>query len=502
MLSHGVILWVQLSAFAIPIALSSVKGRGDFAIGIGIAAASAVTSQVHPAYLAVACSASAGLAGWEWARVSKLAFTRTDLGGSIDLLALLSLTGASTLASNWWPYPAVTPFLVPLAYATFRSLRPTVHRAKFTESPLSSLILISLPLTSCLTSAATLDFRGLTPALIPSSLPLGYLSPTGVGIVYDALSATAAVTSSPWFMMLAGVWFAPSLIHRALKSRDWGNRVRLSLLFTSYWVYSVYLPSFSPFSSLFPRVPYSWFNGLGTFGPVSPALFSGLLGTYAVTAVLSYLFGARQICSVTCTAPYMLQGSFQDSLKTYNRRSKIGRKNLTSRLSPLYRITSSLVWANLLVLASLSYLDQIHEARVSFLGNDPTVLATSLYFNFVWYIQFLLIPYFGNYACVTQGLCGWGTFNQLMGYLGPFRLEVEDPSLCLKCRTVDCASACPVGLTDMRASFATRGSFKAFKCVGVGDCLEACPYRNIRIRDVRAWISRRFRVERSPKSSL
>jgi len=32
--------------------------------------------------------------------------------------------------------------------------------------------------------------------------------------------------------------------------------------------------------------------------------------------------------------------------------------------------------------------------------------------------------------------------------------------------------------------------------------LEACPYRNIRIRDVRAWISRRFRVERSPKSSL
>jgi len=57
---------------------------------------------------------------------------------------------------------------------------------------------------------------------------------------------------------------------------------------------------------------------------------------------------------------------------------------------------------------------------------------------------------------------------------------------------VDCAKACPVGLTDMRASFIEKGEFKSFKCIGVGDCAEACPYDNIMFYDVRSWVRERF----------
>ncbi|WP_240938851.1 4Fe-4S binding protein [Metallosphaera hakonensis] len=257
-------------------------------------------------------------------------------------------------------------------------------------------------------------------------------------------------------------------------------------MFLSYWIYSIYLPSFSPFQSTFPYIPYSWFNGFGTFGPVAPSLLVGILGTYLVTAILSFLFGNRQICSVTCTAPFMLQG-FPDGFKTFNRTTKLGRKTLTSRLSPLFKITSTLVWANIIAFATLSYLDQVHVLSVQILNQDPTELLTSLYFNFVWYIQFLLIPIVGNYACVNHGLCGWGTFNQFFGYLGPFKLKVNDPSKCLTCKTVDCAKACPVGITDMRASFIKKGELKAFKCIGAGECIEECPHDNIFIVDGRIY---------------
>jgi len=301
------------------------------------------------------------------------------------------------------------------------------------------------------------------------------------------ISAFASVTASPWFMIDMGIWLGVIGIFRIIEYNKIENKIRYLLMMFAYAFYSIYLPTFSPISSEVKYIPYMWFNGLGTYGPVkSSYLLDGIIGTFTVTAILSFMFGSRQICSVTCKAPYMLQGTFLNSMKKYNRSSKVGRNTLTSRISSWYKWIITITWISLLILAILSYL------KFSILGNDPTMLYTSLYFNVIWYFQFMLMPFLGNYACVNNGICAWGSFNQFFGYLGLFKLKVRDPKKCLTCKTVDCAYACPVGLTDMRASFIKKGEFKSFKCIGVGDCVEVCPYNNITFYDARSWIKEKL----------
>jgi polyferredoxin len=306
--------------------------------------------------------------------------------------------------------------------------------------------------------------------------------------IWNVISYFVSITGSQWILVIFGSFFTPLVIHKILTLKSRGNKVRLILMFLAYWIYSTYLPNFSPVSSIFPYIPYSWFNGFGTFGPLAPSLLIGALGTYAVTAVLSFLFGSRQICSVTCTAPFMLQGTVIGDMKIFNRTTKVGKKMLTSRLSAWYKIITSLTWGMLLIFAVLSLLDQLGYINFYILGNDPTVFYAVLYFNLLWYVQFLLIPFVGNYSCVNMGICTWGSFNQFFGRLGFFKLKVKDPQTCLNCRTVDCAKACPVGITDMRASFLRKGELKSFKCIGAGECVEACPHDNIFIYDVRNWL--------------
>ncbi|ARM77199.1 4Fe-4S binding protein [Acidianus manzaensis] len=329
-----------------------------------------------------------------------------------------------------------------------------------------------------------------------SSLALGYVSPTsyfGLGSLFDFLSIVSTITGSVWFLLMMGTEMGMLAVFRIKDLKNTENKIRFILMITAYAVYTIYLPSFSPIASKVQYIPYMWSMGLGTLGPVSPSvLLTGIIGTYIVSAGLSFLFGSRQICSVTCTAPLMYQGTFYDSLKTFNRTSKLGRKTLSSRLKSWFKIITGIVWGSLLAMALISYLDQIGVLNITVLGNDPTVFLYSFYFNFLWYVVFISIPFMGTYACVTQGWCSWGAFNQFFGRLGFFRLKVRDPQQCVKCKTKDCTKACPVGLTDMPGNFIKKGEFKAYKCVGVGDCVEACPYDNIFFYDVRHKIRKLF----------
>jgi len=106
--------------------------------------------------------------------------------------------------------------------------------------------------------------------------------------------------------------------------------------------------------------------------------------------------------------------------------------------------------------------------------------------------MFVSIPYAGNYNCVTMGWCYTGAIAQAFQKVGFYKLKVRRREVCRDCTTLDCAKGCPVGLVDMPGHFRTRGEFRSTKCCGVGDCVEACPYDNLYIADVRHWIRRRL----------
>ena len=212
-----------------------------------------------------------------------------------------------------------------------------------------------------------LDFASgiLTPGLsgFLSSLSLGFVNPStdlGIGALFDFLSIVGTITGSLWFLIMMGTEMGLLAVFRIWQVRLRENKFRLALMVSAYAIYTIYLPSFSPLSSRIDYIPYMWSMGLGTLGPVTPQyLLTGIIGTYVVSAILSFLFGSRQICSVTCTAPTMYQGTFYDSLKTFNRSSKLGRKTLTSRLRPWYKVIALSVWGTLLASGVISYLDQV-----------------------------------------------------------------------------------------------------------------------------------------------
>jgi polyferredoxin len=317
--------------------------------------------------------------------------------------------------------------------------------------------------------------------------PLGVLASSA----YDFVAFFSVVTLSPWFLIMMGAEMGALVLFRMREVRELETRVRLGLVIVAYAAYTVVLPSFLIPRSVLPHVPFvGWNMGIGTAGPVAPALLAALAGTYIFSGALSFLFGARQFCSMFCSAALMYQGTFYDSMKTFNRTSTLGKKLLTSRLSNLYRAVFSLVWVSLIAAVAVSYLDSTGILGFSIFGSDPTVFLYTFYFGFLWYVVFVTIPFVGTYGCVTMGWCHWGTFNQLVSRIGLFRLKVRDPNVCVACETKDCAKACPVGLTDLPGSFIAKGEFRSSKCIGVGDCVGACPYSNEYFYDVRGLFRR------------
>jgi len=310
----------------------------------------------------------------------------------------------------------------------------------------------------------------------------------GAGL-YDFVSFFGTVTSSPWFLIMMGAEMGVLVAFKARLAREFETKVRLVLVIVAYAVYTILLQNFLISPSLLPQIPFvGWSMGVGTSGPVAPMLLVGLIGTYLISGVLSFLFGSRQVCSMFCAAALMYQGTFYDSMKTFNRTSKIGRKYLTRNLSNLYKLTFSAVWVSIVCAAAISYLDSVGILSISIFGTDPARFACTFYFGFLWYLVFITIPFVGTYGCVSMGWCHWGTFNQLVGRLGFFKLRVRDPVTCAVCTTKDCAQACPVGLTALPASFISKGEFKSSRCIGVGDCVDACPYNNEYFYDVRNWV--------------
>ena len=326
-----------------------------------------------------------------------------------------------------------------------------------------------------------------------SSLTLPWLAPnTPLNVLWDGVDIVGSVLGSVWFLIMMGIEMGFLAFKKMLEIKVREVRVRMSLMILAYAIYAIYLPNFSPISSQLPYIPYMWSMGIGTMGGVTNSVLLGLIGSYVVYAVLSFLFGSRNLCAVSCTAPLMYQGNFYDSLKVFNRTSELGRKTLTSKTGKWYKVVAVGVSIGVLIAAIISYLNNLGIISFTVESVDITSLIYFIWFDILWYIVFISIPFMGTFACVTQGWCYWGVFNQAVSRIGLFRLKVKDPQVCVSCKTIDCANACPVGLTDMRGEFIKKGEFKSIKCIGIGECVDACPHKNIFFYDVRHWIKEKL----------
>jgi polyferredoxin len=335
-----------------------------------------------------------------------------------------------------------------------------------------------------------------------TTLPFGALTgsaPTIVGAaLYDFIVAVGSVTGSFWFLVMMGIEMGSLVLFKIKYAREMETKIRLLLVVAAYAIYTLFLPVFVLSASL-PKVPWiGWSMGLGTAGALAPAVILALLATYLISGGLSFLFGSRQVCSLFCTAALMYQGTTYDAMSSFNRTSKIGRHLLTSRISNAYKVVVSLVWVSLIGAAVLSYLTSVGVINALIFGTDPGYFFYVFYFNFLWYAVWLMIPFVGTYGCATTGMCGWGSFNQLISRVGLFRIKVKSSDTCASCKTKDCAKVCPVGLTDMPGAFIEKGEFRSFKCIGVGDCVSACPYNNVFFFDVRNWIRMKLNMPLPP----
>ena len=306
---------------------------------------------------------------------------------------------------------------------------------------------------------------------------------------YDFVVAVSSITGSFWFLFMMGIEMGALVVFKIRYARETETKIRLALVVVAYALYTLFLPTFVIGMSNVSSVPWvGWSMGIGTAGAIAPDVILALVLTYLISGGLSFFFGSRQVCSLFCTAALMYQGTAYDAMSSFNRTSKIGRHLLTSRLSGAYRIVITLVWASLLGSAVISYLTSVGVLNVSFFGTDTSNFLYLFYFDILWYLVWIMIPFVGTYGCATTGMCGWGSFNQLISRIGLFRLKVKDSNQCITCKTKDCAKVCPVGLTDMPGAFIDKGEFRSFKCIGVGDCVSACPYENVFFFDARNWL--------------
>jgi polyferredoxin len=307
----------------------------------------------------------------------------------------------------------------------------------------------------------------------------------------------ATVAGSTWFLAMMGIEMGALVAYKFKETRHLENRIRLLLMMGSYAAFAVFYPSVY-FGLLAPQAPnpstipvLGWSMGIGSY-PLATTVFLAVLLTYAITGALIVLFGRRVVCSVFCTAPLMYQGTAIDSMKAFNRTGPLGRKYQSSRLSVAFSVTAGLVLASLVLTSLVSYLNTIGVTQAYIDGTDPTVFFFALYFSVLWYVLFVSIPYAGNYNCVTMGWCYTGLISQAFHKIGFSKLKVESRQVCRDCTTLDCARGCPIGLVDMPGHFRTEGEFRSSKCCGVGECVEACPYGNLYIYDVRHWIRERL----------
>lgn len=316
-----------------------------------------------------------------------------------------------------------------------------------------------------------------------------------IPFLYNFTVFFGEVALSPFYLIMMGFEMGALVVFKIKESKNIENRIRMGLMISAYALYSIVFPSF-----VFPnnsKIPFlGWPMGIGTSGGLAVSLAIPMLLTYAISGALSFLFGSRQLCSVFCTAPLMYQGTFYDSFKNFNRKGKASKVNKTQQRNKIYRYVSLAVYAVIAIGGISSILNQYFGYNIRVYGTGLLSLTYIILFGIIWYIIFVLMPYAGSYGCINTGYCHWGNFNRFISKFGFFKLKVKRPDICRTCKTKECTQACPVGITYQPGSFISKGEFKDVRCIGVGECVEACPYGNIMFYDVRGWLKEKLGRDR------
>ncbi len=425
------------------------------------------------------------------------------------LLELLGVYALMMLGLFVWIYFAsgglfALSIVAEMAVVYFALARPRAFSGpaerRWLDRPHWTFALLSFVFVAEVAMGAVLSVQ-LDPSDYVGGFPFLALAGSPATIALNTMSNgfwfVATAVASTWFLIMMGLEMGSLVVFKLRETRDLENRIRLVLMMGCYAAFATFYPSIY-FGMLAPNQPpptsvpvLGWSMGIGS-APLAVGVFGTLLLTYVITGALVVLFGRRVVCSVFCTAPLMYQGTTIDAMKSFNRSEPIGRKYLSSRLSGVYLATTGVVMTALVGTSVLSYLDTVGVTSVYIQGTDPSVFLFIASFSILWYALLVGIPYVGNYNCVTMGWCYTGTIAQAFQKIGFFKLKVRDRQVCKDCTTLDCAKGCPVGLTDMPGHFRQKGEFRSTKCCGVGDCVEACPYDNLYVSDVRHWVRRRL----------
>ncbi|MDA8334770.1 MAG: 4Fe-4S binding protein [Peptococcaceae bacterium] len=292
------------------------------------------------------------------------------------------------------------------------------------------------------------------------------------------VGAFGTLTGMLWPVLFWGTVVSTFVVIRMFKVREDFLRRRLALAVVGYFVFTAGISYYALKGWNFPAVP----NPGGT-GQPAWTLYTGI--SVLVYVVLALLFGRVSYCGWFCPAAAFWSGIGQGFIR-YNLDAAKGRR--------IRRVTMPAVLVLFLGTTVLSILDTFKVINFTFFGTDPAVFFSGLWWMVLWFILVVAVPFTGA-RFFSRFLCPVGALAGIIGRFGLARLEAVDKTACERCQTRACDLACEMSIMPHRV-LAVRGVSRSVACVGCGNCLEACPQRNLHYYHFGAWLAERFRGNR------
>ena len=319
-----------------------------------------------------------------------------------------------------------------------------------------------------------------TELVVPHQASLWLVLPADVSTYVGAFGM---LTGMWWPVLFWGAGVSVFVVVRMLRVRENFLRLRLALAVAGYFAFTAGLSYYAMKGWNFPAVP----NPGGT-GQPAWTLDTGAAGL--VYAVLALLFGRVAYCGWFCPAAAFWGGIGQGFVR-YNLDAEKGRR--------LARVTVPVVIVLFIGTTAFSVLDTFKVLDLRFFGTDPAVFFSGLWWMVIWFILAVFVPFTGS-RFFSRFLCPVGAMNGIIGSWGMARLKARDREVCVSCATKDCSGACEMSIVP-HLDLASKGYLRSVACVGCGNCLEACPRRNLYYYHFGTWLTEWLRKKKGPPVS-